>query len=152
MRFSNARRQYGSALIVSLLMLMLLTIMAVSAVNMTTLGLKITSNMQDMQLAESAVQTVIDDGLSESPPNWIRDAETRQVARNGYTVLVDSPVCLGAITAPGYEERYMEEINRFDNAWRIDARVSSSQTTRGESVEISQGVILKAELTKCVGE
>lgn len=145
-------RQQGAALLVSLLLLMLLTIMAVSAVNMTSLSLRSTSNQQDQQLAESAVQQALDEKLSESPPVWIRDQLAQEVELPSYVVNIDRPVCLGAVTASGYEERYDPsglEINRFDNAWRLEARVRGDQSVAGESVEVSQGVVLKAELTAC---
>lgn len=141
-------RQRGSALLVSLMMLLLLTIMAVSAVNMTSLGLKGAANMQDQQLAESAVQKVIDDQLSVTPPQWIRKQQAKTITSTPYTVQIDGPVCLGNITTPGYEERYLEEISRFDNAWRVDARLGGGAYS-GETVNISQGVILKSEVTPC---
>ena len=153
----SIQRQRGAALLVSLMMLLLLTVLAVSAVNMTTLGLKGAANMQDQQLAESTAQAYIDYKLSESPPTWIRNQEAVNSTDDSSTdyndvepvVYISRPVCLGAITAPGYEERYMEEINRFDNAWRVDAEVKSDESVAGESVNISQGVVLKAEVKRC---
>lgn len=142
------RRQRGAALLVSLLMLLLLTVLAVSAVNMTTLGLRGASNMQGLQLAEAAAQAAIDKKLSDGA-GWIRNQASAEVTQDGYTVHIDRPVCLGYITAPGFEERYGEEINRFDNAWRIGAMISSDETVGGESVNITQGVVLKVEVARC---
>lgn len=147
-------RQQGAALLVSLLLLMLLTILAVSAVNMTSLSLRSTSNQQDHQLAESAVQQVLDDKLSKNPPTWIRNKEEQEVKVSRYIVNIDRPVCLGTATSSGYEERYDPsglELNRHDNAWRLDARIEADKSVAGESVKVSQGVLLRAELSGCSG-
>lgn len=145
-------RQQGAALLVSLMLLLLLTILAVSAVNMTSLGLRSTSNQQDSQLAEAAVQQALDDSLSVSPPTWIREQLTLEEDVDPYTVYIDRPTCLGSVTSSGYEERYDPsglEINRYDNGWKLKARVESSDSVAGEAVAITQGVVLKAELIKC---
>lgn len=142
-------RQRGAALLVSLMMLLLLTVLAVSAVNMTNLGMKSAANMQDQQLAEAAVQAVIDNKLSGGPSYFRATTAPAPVVRDGYTVQLTKPVCLGFVTAPGYEERYGEEINRFNNAWRVDAEITTSGSVAGETVAISQGVVLKAELAPC---
>ena len=153
-------RQRGAALLVSLLLLLLLTILAVSAVNMTSLGLKSSANQQDLQQAESAVQQALDDVLSATPPTWIRSQKAQAVKVTPYSTLdkqvyqvgFDRALCLGAITSTGYEERYDPsglEINRYDNAWRLRASVSSTGSVGGEAVAITQGVVLKAELSRC---
>lgn len=142
-------RQRGAALLVSLMMLLLLTMLAVSAVNMTSLGLKSASNMQDMQLAEAAVQAGIDTQLSGSADFFRNAVAVNYTSYAPYTVNVARPVCLGFNIAPGYEERYGEEINRYDNAWRVDASVQSSSAVNGETAAISQGVIVKSDLTPC---
>lgn len=139
--------QRGAALLVSLMMLLLLTVLAVSAVNMTSLGLRSTANMQDQQLAEAAVQAVIDNKLSGGAGFFRGTLAASTASREGYTVSLTAPACLGARTAGGFEERYGEEISRFDNAWKVAGSVSGDF---GESVSITQGVILKVDIVPCV--
>lgn len=139
--------QRGAALLVSLMMLLLLTVLAISAVNMTSLGLRSTANMQDQQLAEAAVQTVIDNKLSGGASFFRGILAASTTYREGYTVSLAAPACLGSRTAGGFEERYGEEISRFDNAWKVVGSVSGDF---GESVSITQGVILKVDVVACV--
>ena len=145
----NMHTQRGAALLVSLMMLLLLTVLAVSAVNMTSLGLRSTANMQDQQLAEAAVQAVIDNKLSGGAGFFrgILDTPPPPESREGYTVNLTAPACLGSRTAGGFEERYGEDISRFDNAWKMTGSVSGDF---GESVSITQGVILKVDIVRCV--
>lgn len=148
-----ARKERGAALLVSLMMLLLLTVLAVAAVNMTSLGLKITANMQDQQLAEAVTQAVIDDKLSGGASYFRGAPAAATVARDGYTVALKAPVCLGWSTAGGFEESYDAngmELNRFNNAWRVVGSVSGSGGYAGEAVTVTQGVVLKVDVVRCV--
>lgn len=143
----NMHAQRGAALLVSLMMLLLLTVLATSAVNMTSLGLRSTANMQDQQLAEAAVQAVIDNKLSGGAGFFRGTLAVSNATREGYTVNLTAPACLGSRTAGGFEERYGEDISRYDNAWKVIGSVSGDF---GEAVSINQGVILKVDVVPCV--
>lgn len=148
-----ARKEQGTALLVSLMMLLLLTVLAVAAVNMTSLGLKTTASMQDHQLAEAVTQAVIDDKLSGGAGYFRGTPQKEDVSRDGYTVVLEPPVCLGWSTAGGFEENYDPngmELNRFNNAWRVSGSVSGSGGYTGETVTVTQGVVLKVDIVRCV--
>jgi len=58
------RRQKGAALIIGLVLLVVLTVLAVSGVNMATLELNMAGNTQARELAFQAAETGIDRALS----------------------------------------------------------------------------------------
>src|SRR5258708_13150595 len=61
--------QQGATLIVSLIMLVAMTLFAVSAINLSTMNLKIAGNMQAQRLMEMAAQHAIERMLS-TPPDY----------------------------------------------------------------------------------
>lgn len=63
----NAQR--GAALLVSLLLLLVMTVLAVTAINMSTVNLRIVGNMQASQQAESAVEQALETTLID-PANF----------------------------------------------------------------------------------
>lgn len=56
-------RQSGAALIMGLLLLLVLTMLAVAAVNMSTVNLRIVGNMQASQQTEAGIQQAIEAAL-----------------------------------------------------------------------------------------
>lgn len=60
------QRQRGSVLIISLIMLVVLTLLAVSAINMSTAGLRVVNAMQTRGEALSAAQRCVEQILSSS--------------------------------------------------------------------------------------
>lgn len=59
MTFVNVQRQSGAVLLVSLVMLLLLTIIGLSAVDITTLDTRITANSRDRSIAFDAAETAL---------------------------------------------------------------------------------------------
>lgn len=62
---AGRRRQSGAALIVGLLLMLVLTVLGVSGMNMATLELTMASNMQAQQAAFQAAETGIDIPLGQ---------------------------------------------------------------------------------------
>lgn len=61
---SHRRRQKGAALIVGLVLLLVLTMLGISGINMATLEIKMTENTQAAEFAFEAAETGIDVALS----------------------------------------------------------------------------------------
>jgi len=59
MAFVSVQRQSGAVLLVSLVMLLLLTIIGLSAVDITTLDTRITANSRDRSIAFDAAETAL---------------------------------------------------------------------------------------------
>jgi Tfp pilus assembly protein PilX len=66
MSAQTVRKQRGSTLIVGLVMLVLMTLVALAAINMSTGNLKVVANMQYQQEARSAAQAAINQVLSSA--------------------------------------------------------------------------------------
>lgn len=90
-------RQHGATLIVALVMLVLMTLLAVSAINLSTGNLKLIGNMQYQQEATSAAQAAINQVLSSAgyltQPANTPSQITVNVNGHDYTVQLTRP-CL----------------------------------------------------------
>ena len=94
-------RQRGAILIVSLVMLVVLTLLGVTIINMSTINLRIVNNMQVKMEALSSAQRLIDRALStdfsESAATIVALAATTTVTTGGqtYDVQVSRPCVVG---------------------------------------------------------
>lgn len=148
-RFMPAARQRGTTLVVALLMLIVLTGLAVTAVNLTSLNLKMAGNMQDQMRAEGAAQLAVDNFISSLAA--FDETTKTEVSHGGYTVEISAPDCLASEPALGWEENYTRtEVagNRFDTHWELKASVIAGAVA-GEVAVMQQGVRLKDMLAKC---
>lgn len=95
--FSSLSAQRGATLAVALVMLTLMTLLAVTAINMSTGNLKIVGNMQYQQEATSAAQAAVNQVLSRAAyltqPANSPGQITVNVNGHDYTVQVSRP-CL----------------------------------------------------------
>lgn len=141
-------RQQGNVLIVSLLMLLVLTGLAVSAVSMTSLNLRMVGNMQDQFHAEGVVQLAVDELVSSLQPfeNPIDRTEQHDI----YQVSLRTK-CLASEPAEGWQENYSLNTPtgiRYDTHWRVDAEIVEG-AVNGELAAVQQGVRVKDMVTKC---
>lgn len=123
------RRQRGATLVIALVMLVLMTLLAVSAINLSTGNLKMIGNMQYQQEASSAAQAAVNQVLSRasyltqpaSTPNSI----TVSVNGHDYAVQVSRP-CLksAAVITIG-------ELSNLPPAEAARCRTSNSITNPG---------------------
>jgi Tfp pilus assembly protein PilX len=65
-RASSARRQQGATLIITMIFLMIMSLMAVAAFNLTTTNVRITGNMQARSEALSAAQVALASTISNT--------------------------------------------------------------------------------------
>ncbi len=105
MNRSLARTPRGAALVVGLIMLVLITIMLITALNLSTTNFRSVSNMQFREeavaAANMAIEQVISSDFTAEP-----DAEEIEVYIDNnndgtpdYNVLVAQPVCISATQA-----------------------------------------------------
>lgn len=140
--------QQGNVLIVSLLMLLVLTGLAVSAVNMTSLNLRMVGNMQDQLKAEGSVQLAIDELVSSIEA--FEEPVVKDQQQDIYQVRL-STRCLASEPAAGWQENYSLNTAtgiRFDTHWRVDGEIVEGAVS-GELATIQQGIRVKDMLTKC---
>lgn len=151
MRAPGRRPQAGSTLIISLIMLVLLTLAALSSIGSGTINLRIANNMQTRDEGLAAAQREIEDFIS-SPANFtpVPAGRTRTVSVNGhasgnYTVTVGTPACKrSALQKPA---RTLECINGEkagvycrDTLWEVTA--TATPAAGGSSQSVTQGVTI----------
>lgn len=141
-------RQRGNVLIVSLLMLLVLTGLAVSAVSMTSLNLRMVGNMQDQFRAEGAVQLAVDGLVSSVQP--FESPVDRTEEHDVYQVSLQTK-CIASEPAEGWQENYSLNTPtgiRYDTHWRVDAEIVEG-AINGELAAIQQGVRVKDMVARC---
>ena len=137
--------QQGATLIVALVMLVLLTMLAVSSINLSTTNLKIVGNMQAQKYMDAAAQDAIEQAMSTSD-TFTAPASTTISTSMG-DVFVSQAVCLGGQTAKGYSA-VVSNIIPQDNTWEIIATTDPDPVT-GATATIHQGVQMRMLAGNC---
>jgi len=141
---STVHAQRGATLIVSLIMLVVLTLFAVSAINLSNTNLKIVGNMRAQKMMEMAAQDAIEQMLS-SPTFYGLTAAAQNFTVSGFNVAVDAPRCLLSVPATGYSAT--SGISPDDNHWELVARVTDNLT--GAAIALHQGVRVRMLAGNC---
>jgi Tfp pilus assembly protein PilX len=121
------RREHGATLVVTLIMLVMMTLFAIAAINLSGANLKVIGNMQARTASESAAQWAIEDTLSSF--NWFSTnyATVRSVvAPNGLTAQVQARSCKFALPATGYSA--VQPIVPEDTVWEFKVEVTDPMT------------------------
>jgi hypothetical protein len=136
-------RQGGAVLIISLLMLIAATLLAMTAINDTTVSLKIVRNTEMNLEAEAVAQTEIEKMLDGDLSTWPTAPGT--VSDSYYQGSVYSPTCLEKITGgsgTSADVKYAglaAALSSGSSSWEVVANVTESQT--GARATVHQGVI-----------
>ena len=138
-------RQQGATLIVSLVMLVVMTLFAVSAINLSSMNLKIVGNMQAQRLMEMAAQDAIERMLS-SPTYYSLTPTAHSFTISGLTVSVSAPACVRNTPATGYTA-IAGSILPEDNDWEFIATVTDGLT--GAAMALHQGVRIRMLAGNC---
>ena len=141
-------------MVIGMIMLVLLTLLVVSAINSSSVNLRITGNMQAQDEARAMAQQAIERVLgvkaniyptptAQAATNYYADTNTSGNAV--YSVSVAAPVCKGA--AKQFPGRTADCINGaraglfcWDTLWEVVATATDTQT--GVRQVITQGVAL----------
>jgi hypothetical protein len=151
MRHSR-NEQRGVALVIGMIMLVLLTLLVISAVNSGSINLRITSNMQAQDEARAVAQQAIEKFVGNyanfyptpaSYPNV--DYDINNDSAPDFKVSVAAPVCKGAAhQIPGRsidcENGVKSGLYCWDTMWEVTATASDTKT--GVSQKVTQGFAL----------
>jgi len=150
-------RQRGMAMVIGMIMLVLLTLLVVSAINSSSVNLRITGNMQAQDEARAMAQQAIERVLgvktnfyptptAQAATNYYADSDSSGNAV--YSVSVAAPVCKGA--AKQFPGRTADCINGaraglfcWDTLWEVVATATDAKT--GVRQVITQGVAIPFE-------
>lgn len=140
---SNAQR--GATLITALFFLLIMTLFAVSSVNMSTVNFRIVGNMQAQKQMDASVQDAIERKLSGMAQFNLTPAATTVSTEMGI-VKVAAPECIDSQTATGYSA-VVTDIIPEDNTWELTATITDSVT--GAVSTIHQGVEIRMLAGNC---
>lgn len=167
---ATRRRERGATLLIALIMLVVLTLFAISAIRTGNIGFKIVGNQQAQKLMEAAAQEAIEQAASNlgnfDPVTVIAPSATaaQRVCVNANAG--DAPVAIPPATcSSGTQVDVMpvrcistkrsqydsltQSMATYDNVWEIVATVTDSLT--GAKATYHQGVKIRMLSNNCPG-
>jgi Tfp pilus assembly protein PilX len=142
--------QRGAALVVGLIMLVLITIMMLSALVLSTSNFRSVSNMQFREEAIAAANRAIDEVISSnftaSPTAEVIAVDVNNDDVDDYFVQIDTPVCISATQAFGADPSSLQVspdlsvASTWNTVWDIRASVNADENAGGAAIVIRAGV------------
>lgn len=155
------RRERGNTLAVALIMLTVLTLIAVSALNMSTTGIQVVGNMQFQEEAAAAAQQAIEGVISNTNFTLAAPAaqsiDIDQDGGNDYTVaFTPAPACIYYVQFNVAVDNDIPtgcygpggEMLCYWTIWEIVATATDTRT--GASATVTQGVRVPAGLNSAL--
>jgi type II secretory pathway pseudopilin PulG len=151
MKQRYARPQGGAALVVSLIMLVLVTLVVITALNIGSSNFRAVSNTQFRDEAIAAAELAIQDVISSDFAAAPAAQEGLEVDLNGddvadYVVDIAVPQCIFASQASDADPSSlalpgaMTAASTWNTVWDIDATVAPAGNVGGAAVRIRTGV------------
>ena len=137
----TAAKQKGATLMMTLIMLVLLMLFVVSAINWSSINMRIVGNMQAQNEARIAAEMAINQMMSApistvAPPAILVDINND--GTNDYSVAIAAPPCVGHSLS---KDTGAESPNIYDSVLEVQATVTSlSIFGSGVGVTLTQGV------------
>ena len=152
--FLVKNRQRGATLLVTLIMLVVLTLFAVTAFNLSSVNLKIVGNFQSQKQADATVQQALAHVISaiaifETPAATalcVPGGTATPCAASQQEVAIDRPRCNYVTAARGYT-KVLGQLTPEDTNW--DVRASFTDPTTNARVAIVQGVAVRMLSGNC---
>ena len=152
-------RQRGAALIVGMIMLVLITLMLITALNLGTSNFRAMSNMQfrneAVAAANRAIELVISSPFTASPAAETINVDMDNNGTTDYVVSIAVPTCVFAGQAFGADPSSlslpatMSVASTWNTVWNLRATVNSATNTGGAFIRIHSGVrVLLSEAEK----
>lgn len=148
-----ASRQQGVVLVIALVLLVMLTLFAVSAIRSSTVELQIAGNEQIRKELAAAAQDEIEKYLSTMDVfnnliNGVTVASTNTSLRSGkITASALKPVCIKAEPIAGSSLAHSSVGTSETDYWEVTA--TATDTATGGSVTITQGFRMRMPLSSC---
>ena len=169
---AHPRRQRGMTLLISLIMLVVLTLFAITAIRTGNIGFKIVGNQQAQKLMEAAAQQAIEQAISNLASFDVQTVVSPSAAATAVQRVCvnatagDPPVAIPPATcASGTQVDVLpvrcissQKVNfgsltvslaAFDNLWEIVATVTDTLT--GAKATYHQGVNIRMLSNSCPG-
>ena len=155
----NTARQQGAALVVGMIMLVLITLMLVTALNLGTTNFRAMTNMQfrgeAIAAANQAIEQVISSPFTAAPVAEAINIDIDNDTDTDYVVQIAVPQCVYAAQAFGADPSSlslpptMSVSSTWHTVWDLDANVASASNVGGAQVRVRSGVrVLLSEAEK----
>lgn len=142
---TRVQKQRGATLITALFFLVIMTLFAVSSINMSMTNFKIVGNMQAQKQLDAYARDAIQKSISSMSQFSLTPSATTVSTPMG-TVYVQAPVCLDSRTATGYSA-VVQNIIPEDNTWEVTATITDNVT--GAVSTVHQGVQIRMLAGNC---
>jgi Tfp pilus assembly protein PilX len=146
----EAPRQNGAALVVGLIMLVLITLMLVTALNLGTTNFRAMTNMQfrseAIAAANEAIEQVISSPFTAAPAAETINIDLDNDADTDYTVQIAMPLCVyasqafSALPSSLGLPPTMTASTTWNTIWDLDASVAGATNVGGAAVRVRSGV------------
>ncbi|TAK52942.1 MAG: hypothetical protein EPO25_12405 [Gammaproteobacteria bacterium] len=151
--------QGGTALVVGMIMLVLITLMLMTALNLGTTNFRAMSNMQfraeATAAANKAIEQVIGSPFTDAPAAEEVLVDLDNNGATDYSVQIAQPQCVFAAQAFGADPSSlslppsMSVASTWSTVWDIDATVNGADNAGGAAVRVRTGVrVLLTEVEK----
>ncbi|MBF0379913.1 MAG: hypothetical protein HQL69_02790 [Magnetococcales bacterium] len=133
-------------LLVSLIILLIMTMLVISSININTINFRIAGNMQAQNLVEAAAQQGLEDAISQTSSFSNTTAADRTITVGDYTANVVASKCIGTEVMSGFSAVW--GMSPEENVWEVASEVSDPLT--GASITVHQGVKIQQLADSCI--
>ena len=155
--------QNGATLLIALVMLVVLTMMAITMINSSSLNLKIVGNFQQQKVMEQGAREQLENFISSSGNFSTTAAAPAAICVNGidssctggYHVLISAPsnaafatTCIKSAAATNYTKK-IGEIPPDDDDWEVSATVVDPADHSKVYMRIVEGVRVRMLAGNC---
>lgn len=141
------RQQRGMTLIVSLIMLIVITIFAVSTMNLANSNLKIVGNQQAQRFVESAAQEGLETVLGSS--SFFSTPQTQTLTINGLVVSVSKVVCIRSAPIVGSSAALSGATNTLPETNTFEVSATTTDSVTGARATVFQGIEINMPNGNC---
>jgi Tfp pilus assembly protein PilX len=143
----TAKNQQGSVLLVSLILLVAMTMIAVASARVSTTQLRLVGNVQSVQRVESVAQLGVEEvvGRIDAFTNPTQAITVGNLPA-GISVAVSDRRCLSTSPASGFSA--VMQMSPVDTIWAVDVQATDSFT--GAEATVSQGIRVRMLAGSCV--
>lgn len=149
------RQQRGVTLLISLIMLLVLTLFAVTMIRLSNTNVVVVGNMQAQRALVAAAQQAIEtdlnsasfynDQINQTGP-WAGGVTTSTSNINSYTVTLNKPKCIYTTKSAGYSA--ISNVAPDDDYFEVSS--TSTDPITGASTTVVQGVKVTLPQGNCV--
>lgn len=138
---SDRQRQRGVVLVVSLLMITVLALLATASINLGAGSMLIVQNQQSEEVAAAAADTLVEETLSDLDA-LANGTPLGPETRDGVVVQRTAPVCMGAVTLPGFS--LTNNLALQHNYYRFRVSADETDTNASSNVQVGTRVLQNA--------